>query len=213
MREDDRFRHVVPLLRRTIILVAVIIAVPVILWTITEFRSDLCGSAARPDIPSARRDRHHERARSQHNPAGHWAIDAGRRWAGHGRRGARHRQRRCHAGRPTGRNRRPARRQQAMRRGPFRPRRSPLRAAASPVRFRRRKPVATRAAPHAPPRRLCRIQSRCRGAARAISRRARRTMRTYQCRGGAPKPRVRLLRRIQLRATAHSVSFKTCFTE
>ena len=31
MREDDDFRHYVPLLRRIIILVAVIIAVPVIL--------------------------------------------------------------------------------------------------------------------------------------------------------------------------------------
>src|SRR6516225_7309318 len=37
MREDDDFRHYVPLLRRIIILVAVIIAVPVILWTITVF--------------------------------------------------------------------------------------------------------------------------------------------------------------------------------
>ena len=37
MREDDDFRHNVPLLRRIIILVAVIIAVPVILWTITVF--------------------------------------------------------------------------------------------------------------------------------------------------------------------------------
>ena len=37
MREDDDFRHYLPLLRRIIILVAVIIAVPVILWTITVF--------------------------------------------------------------------------------------------------------------------------------------------------------------------------------
>jgi hypothetical protein len=37
MREDDDFRHYVPLLRRIIILVAVIIAMPVILWTITVF--------------------------------------------------------------------------------------------------------------------------------------------------------------------------------
>jgi hypothetical protein len=37
MREDDDLRHYVPLLRRIIILVAVIIAVPVILWTITAF--------------------------------------------------------------------------------------------------------------------------------------------------------------------------------
>jgi hypothetical protein len=37
MREDDDFRHYVPLLRRIIILVAVIIAAPVILWTITVF--------------------------------------------------------------------------------------------------------------------------------------------------------------------------------
>ena len=38
MRENhDDFRHYVPLLRRIIILVAVIMAVPVILWTITVF--------------------------------------------------------------------------------------------------------------------------------------------------------------------------------
>lgn len=38
MREDDdEFRHYVPLLRRIIILVAVITAVPVVLWTITTF--------------------------------------------------------------------------------------------------------------------------------------------------------------------------------
>jgi hypothetical protein len=49
MREDDRFRHVVPLLRRTIILVAVIIAVPVILWTITAFVRTYVGP---PRIPT-----------------------------------------------------------------------------------------------------------------------------------------------------------------
>lgn len=37
MREDDDLRHYVPFLRRIIILVAVIVAVPVILWTITAF--------------------------------------------------------------------------------------------------------------------------------------------------------------------------------
>jgi hypothetical protein len=49
MREDDRFRHVVPLLRRTIILVAVIIAVPVILWTITSFVRTYVGP---PRVPT-----------------------------------------------------------------------------------------------------------------------------------------------------------------
>src|ERR1700733_4609934 len=49
MREDDRFLHVVPLLRRTIILVAVIIAVPVILWTITAFVRTYVGP---PKIPT-----------------------------------------------------------------------------------------------------------------------------------------------------------------
>jgi hypothetical protein len=49
MREDDRFQHVVPLLRRTIILVAVIIAVPVILWTITAFVRTYVGP---PRIPT-----------------------------------------------------------------------------------------------------------------------------------------------------------------
>ena len=38
MREDeDQFRHYVPLLRRIVILVAVVTAIPVILWTITAF--------------------------------------------------------------------------------------------------------------------------------------------------------------------------------
>jgi hypothetical protein len=37
MRDDDEFGHYVPLLRRIIILVAVITAVPVVLWTITAF--------------------------------------------------------------------------------------------------------------------------------------------------------------------------------
>jgi len=37
MREDDEFVHYVPILRRIIILVAVITAVPVVLWTITAF--------------------------------------------------------------------------------------------------------------------------------------------------------------------------------
>jgi hypothetical protein len=48
MREDDRFQHVVPLLRRTIILVAVIIAVPVILWTITAFVRTYVGPPRMP---------------------------------------------------------------------------------------------------------------------------------------------------------------------
>ena len=49
MREDDEFRHFVPLLRRIIILVAVIIAVPVILWTITAFVRTYVGP---PHIPT-----------------------------------------------------------------------------------------------------------------------------------------------------------------
>jgi hypothetical protein len=49
MREDDSFRHVVPLLRRTIILVAVIIAVPAILWTITTFVRTYVGQ---PRVPT-----------------------------------------------------------------------------------------------------------------------------------------------------------------
>jgi hypothetical protein len=51
MREDDRFGHVVPLLRRTIVLVAVIIAVPVILWTITNFVRTYVGP---PRVPTFR---------------------------------------------------------------------------------------------------------------------------------------------------------------
>jgi len=37
MREDDSLGHYVPILRRIVVLVAVIIAIPVILWTITAF--------------------------------------------------------------------------------------------------------------------------------------------------------------------------------
>jgi len=48
MREDDDFRHYVPLLRRIIILVAVIIAVPVILWTITVFVRTYVGPPRMP---------------------------------------------------------------------------------------------------------------------------------------------------------------------
>ena len=50
MREDDdEFRHYVPLLRRIIILVAVITAVPVVLWTITAFVRTYVGP---PQIPT-----------------------------------------------------------------------------------------------------------------------------------------------------------------
>ena len=37
MRDDNELVHYVPILRRIIVLVAVIIAVPVVLWTITLF--------------------------------------------------------------------------------------------------------------------------------------------------------------------------------
>ena len=37
MASEDQFRHYFPLMRRVIILVAVLTAVPVILWTITVF--------------------------------------------------------------------------------------------------------------------------------------------------------------------------------
>lgn len=49
MREDDEFGHYVPLLRRIIILVAVITAVPVVLWTITAFVRSYVGP---PKIPT-----------------------------------------------------------------------------------------------------------------------------------------------------------------
>jgi hypothetical protein len=50
MREDDEeFRHYVPLLRRIIILVTVITAVPVVLWTITAFVRTYVGP---PKIPT-----------------------------------------------------------------------------------------------------------------------------------------------------------------
>jgi len=49
MREDDEIGHYVPLLRRIIILVAVIIAIPVVLWTITAFVRSYVGA---PKIPT-----------------------------------------------------------------------------------------------------------------------------------------------------------------
>lgn len=52
MREDDdKVRHFVPLLRRIIILVAVLTAVPVILWTITAFVRSYVGP---PKLPTFR---------------------------------------------------------------------------------------------------------------------------------------------------------------
>jgi hypothetical protein len=49
MRENDEFGHYVPLLRRIIILVAIIAAVPVMLWTITAFVRTYVGP---PKIPT-----------------------------------------------------------------------------------------------------------------------------------------------------------------
>jgi len=49
MREDDEIGHYVPLLRRIIILVAVITAIPVVLWTITAFVRSYVGP---PKIPT-----------------------------------------------------------------------------------------------------------------------------------------------------------------
>jgi hypothetical protein len=49
MREDDGLGHYVPVLRRIIILVSVIIAVPVILWTITTFVRTYVGP---PHLPT-----------------------------------------------------------------------------------------------------------------------------------------------------------------
>jgi hypothetical protein len=67
MREDDSLGHYVPILRRIVVLVAVIIAVPVILWTITTFVRTYVGpprlptfhqlaSTASINAPSARTD-------------------------------------------------------------------------------------------------------------------------------------------------------------
>ena len=49
MREDDGSGHYVPILRRIIVLVAVIVAVPVMLWTITVFVRTYVGP---PRIPT-----------------------------------------------------------------------------------------------------------------------------------------------------------------
>jgi hypothetical protein len=49
MREDDEIGHYVPLLRRIIILVAVITAIPVVLWTITAFVRTYVGP---PKVPT-----------------------------------------------------------------------------------------------------------------------------------------------------------------
>ena len=52
MREDsDHFRHYVPLLRRIVIVVAVLAAIPVILWTITLFMRSYVGP---PKLPTFR---------------------------------------------------------------------------------------------------------------------------------------------------------------
>jgi hypothetical protein len=52
MREDsDHFRHYVPLLRRIVIVVAVLAAIPVILWTITVFMRSY---VAPPKLPTFR---------------------------------------------------------------------------------------------------------------------------------------------------------------
>ncbi|MGA2312489.1 MAG: hypothetical protein ABSF87_09010 [Xanthobacteraceae bacterium] len=52
MREDsDHFRHYVPLLRRIVIVVAVLAAIPVILWTITIFMRSYVGP---PKLPTFR---------------------------------------------------------------------------------------------------------------------------------------------------------------
>ncbi|MFY9894371.1 MAG: hypothetical protein WAK63_09580 [Xanthobacteraceae bacterium] len=52
MREDsDHFRHYVPLLRRIVIVVAVLAAIPVILWTITVFMRSYVGP---PKLPTFR---------------------------------------------------------------------------------------------------------------------------------------------------------------
>jgi hypothetical protein len=48
MRQDDEFGHYVPLLRRIIILVVVIAAVPVVLWTITAFVRSYVGQPKTP---------------------------------------------------------------------------------------------------------------------------------------------------------------------
>lgn len=49
MREDDGLGHYVPILRRIIVLVAVIIAVPIVLWTITVFVRTYVGP---PHLPT-----------------------------------------------------------------------------------------------------------------------------------------------------------------
>ena len=49
--EEDQFRHYVPLLRRIIILVAVVAAIPVVLWTITAFVRAYVGP---PKLPTFR---------------------------------------------------------------------------------------------------------------------------------------------------------------
>ena len=51
MASEDQFRHYFPLMRRVIILVAVLTAVPVILWTITVFVRGYFGP---PKIATAR---------------------------------------------------------------------------------------------------------------------------------------------------------------
>ena len=78
MREDDdQFRYYVPLLRRIIILVAVIIAVPVILWTITAFVRTYVGPPHIPTFHQLASTGLSQRASSQCNPGGHRAASDG----------------------------------------------------------------------------------------------------------------------------------------
>ena len=78
MREDDdEFRHYVPILRRIIILVAVITAVPVVLWTITAFVRTYVGPPkSRPSI-SWHRQRRSTRAGRYRDPGRHGPTEGG----------------------------------------------------------------------------------------------------------------------------------------
>ena len=71
MREDDdQVRHYVPLLRRIIIVVAVLTAVPVALWTVTAFVRSYVGPPKLPDFSPACDQR--SRAARQHRRDQRW---------------------------------------------------------------------------------------------------------------------------------------------
>ena len=193
MREDDGLGHYVPILRRIIVLVAVIVAVPVMLWTITVFVRTYVGP---PRIPTF-----HQlvSTASINAPSARTSQDGAAATAGCGpgletdRRGERvHRSRRQHNAGNTNGGRsggapHPALRGQAY----FRRLRLPRPTATA--RRRKAARVPPMQANRCPPRSRSRARFRCHGAGRVKLKCAPRTSRlpTCRCRGDGPTAQAR----------------------